>query len=140
MITLRTKRGGDEVMSLFPWRVRARGADANHASHTMSSMCKVLFMITTVKTVTGLGHRGGWVHGLFGLEGQGGLSEETTFGQSRQWYVHDFKQQARALQMARAESCGGSWCLAHSRCSRVHWMGSLASEVRIGRDRPVNSN
>lgn len=47
------------------------------------------------------------MHGLFSLDGQGGLPEEGTLGQSRQWYAHYFRQQARASQTVRAESCGG---------------------------------
>lgn len=57
MDTLRTKCDGDEAMLLLPWREHARGADANQALHTTSSVCKLLLVIASVKRMTGFGDR-----------------------------------------------------------------------------------
>lgn len=82
-----TKCSGDKVMSLLSRSTRSRELTLTKY-HTENSTGKFQAVIRTVKKMNKVkGRRGGWVHGLFRQAGQGGLSEEVTFGQRWQWLV-----------------------------------------------------
>lgn len=142
MVTLWTKCGGDEAMSLLPRGAHARGADADRAPCTMSSVCKVLFVIARLKRVTGLGDReaGGCTASSAWLVREGSLRRghlgrvgsgmRTTSGSKRE---HPRRRGQKAVV--------AGWRPACRRCSRACWMKSpvfrclsRASESRVGRD------